>query len=266
MGHPYPYGRRDARRYGMQDRRFDKQFIRTYECGVTTKRAGRKPADDRATTERLLDTAEKLFAEHGYDGVGMRALAEEAGVNLGATTYHYGSKEKLYIEAFMRRFQPVNTARLESLRRTETAARGAPLPVETIVDCLMRPPFLTVLAHPNFPALLARNLFMPPPFMRRVLEKEMPPSLDPFVKALSKSLPDVPLELLMLRLVYSGGALLMFAGQLGGLPQRMSGNPALIEAALKELVRFVSAGLQSEPAVSAKDRPSFPMPPQPPRV
>lgn len=224
------------------------------------------PADDRATTERLLDTAEKLFAEHGYDGVGMRALADEAGVNLGATTYHYGSKEKLYIETFLRRFHPVNAIRLESLRKAEAAAKGRPLPVETIVDCLMRPPFLTVLAHPNFPALLARNLFMPPPFMRSILEKEMRPSLEPFAQALSRALPRLPLELLMLRLAFSGGALLMMAGQLGGLPQRLAGNAALVEAALKELVRFVSAGLQSEPAIPAKDRPPFPMPMSPPRV
>jgi hypothetical protein len=42
---------------------------------------------DKQTTERLLDAAERLFAEHGYDGVGMRALAEEAGVNLGAALH-----------------------------------------------------------------------------------------------------------------------------------------------------------------------------------
>lgn len=230
------------------------------------KKRAAKPTNDRDTTERLLDTAERLFAQHGYDGVGMRVLADEAGVNLGATTYHYGSKEKLYIEAFLRRFRPVNAARLELLRQAETAAKRQPLPVETIVDCMMRAPFLTVLAHPHFPALLARNLFMPPPFMRSILEKEMRPSLEPFAQALSKALPKLPPELLMLRLAFSGGTMLMIAGQLGGLPPRLAGNAAWVEATLKELVRFVSAGLQSEPAIPAKDRPAFIMPMSPPRV
>lgn len=225
-----------------------------------------RPNQEIATTERLLDTAERLFAEHGYDGVGMRALAEAAEVNLGATTYHYGSKEKLYTEAFMRRFQPVNTVRLESLRQAEVTAKGRPLPVEIIVDCLMRPPFLTVLAHPNFPAFLARNLFMPPPFMRRILEKELRPSLEPFAHALSKALPKLPMEVLMLRLVFSGGALLMFAGQLNGLPRPMDGNPALVEAALDELVRFVSAGLKSAPAVATKTPVPAPIRMHPPRL
>ncbi len=56
----------------------------------------------------LLDMAERLFDEHGYDGVGMRALAEEAKVNLGVAIYHYSSKEALCIETFMRRFRPAN--------------------------------------------------------------------------------------------------------------------------------------------------------------
>jgi len=225
-----------------------------------------QPADERETTERLLDTAERLFAEHGYDGVGMRALAEEAGANLGATTYHYGSKEKLYIETFLRRFRPASAARLELLRNAQAAAKGKALPVEVIVDCMLRPPFMTALAHPNFPALLARNLFMPPPFLRAVLEKELRPNLEPFVEALSKALPKLPPDLLAMRVMFSAGALLMFSGQLGKLPPPMSGNPKFIEFALKELVRFIAAGLQSNPAVAAKDRPPLPMPPYPPRV
>jgi AcrR family transcriptional regulator len=35
-------------------------------------------AEDQATVTRLLDTAERLFGELGYDGVGMRMLADEA--------------------------------------------------------------------------------------------------------------------------------------------------------------------------------------------
>jgi AcrR family transcriptional regulator len=54
---------------------------------------------------RLLDSAERLFGEHGYNGVGMRALAERAQVNLAATTYHFGSKKALYVETFLRRFR-----------------------------------------------------------------------------------------------------------------------------------------------------------------
>jgi AcrR family transcriptional regulator len=230
----------------------------------TKPKATSKP--EPATTERLLDTAERLFAEHGYDGVGMRTLAEEAGVNLGATTYHYGSKEKLYIETFMRRFHPVNTLRLESLRQAEAAAKGRPLPVETIVECLMRPPFRAVLDHPHFPALLARNLFLPPSFLRDILEAELQPSLEPFVRALSRALPHLPPPLLMVRLMFSGGSLLMFAAHQGGAGRREKINPTLVEVIFKELVRFVSIGLRAKATVSASDMPPLPLPLGPTRV
>jgi len=47
------------------------------------KRTSSRPAREQETVQRLLDTAERLFGEHGYDGVGMRILAAEAKVNLG---------------------------------------------------------------------------------------------------------------------------------------------------------------------------------------
>lgn len=52
------------------------------------------------TRNVLMMTAGKLFAEHGYDKVSTRMIADTAGVNLGGIHYHFGSKEKLYIEAF----------------------------------------------------------------------------------------------------------------------------------------------------------------------
>ena len=50
--------------------------------------AGKKH-QSTVTAQKLLDTAERLFGEHGYSGVGMRALAQAAKVNLAATTYHF---------------------------------------------------------------------------------------------------------------------------------------------------------------------------------
>jgi len=48
------------------------------------------------TRERILRAAEPLFAEHGYSGVSMRAIARSAGVLVGALPYHFGTKEALY--------------------------------------------------------------------------------------------------------------------------------------------------------------------------
>ena len=226
-----------------------------------TRKSLAKPTRDHETIDRLLDASERLFGEHGYDGVGMRMLTEEAKVNLGAVTYHFGSKEALYIETFMRRFRPTNAERLRLLKEAE--AEDGSLTVEKIVDCMVRPPYLSGLEHPDFPALLARNLSLPPPFLHAAIHPELEANAEVFVAALRRSLPNVPEDLIRLRTLYSMGAFLMFGAQVGGM--RPSGNPRFDESLLKELVRFISAGMQSEPAVSAADRPPLPCLPKPPR-
>jgi AcrR family transcriptional regulator len=49
-----------------------------------------------ATAQALVEAGRRLFATHGYDGASVRAITGEAGANLGAITYHYGSKRELY--------------------------------------------------------------------------------------------------------------------------------------------------------------------------
>ncbi len=59
-----------------------------------------------STRERLLETAARLFAERGREGVSIREIAAEAGVRHGGINYHFRSKDELYNEALMR-FGPV---------------------------------------------------------------------------------------------------------------------------------------------------------------
>lgn len=54
------------------------------------------------TRERLLDQAEALFAERGFYGVSIAAIASELGLTKQALLHHFGSKEKLYGEVLKR--------------------------------------------------------------------------------------------------------------------------------------------------------------------
>ena len=47
------------------------------------------------TRERILDVAERLFMENGYEGTSMRVITCAAEFNLAAVNYHFGSKEAL---------------------------------------------------------------------------------------------------------------------------------------------------------------------------
>jgi AcrR family transcriptional regulator len=52
---------------------------------------------------QLLDTAEALFSQKGYDGTSVRDIAEAAGINTAMISYYFGSKEKLMEEIFERK-------------------------------------------------------------------------------------------------------------------------------------------------------------------
>ena len=206
---------------------------------------GRKH-NSASTVQRLLDSAERLFGEHGYNGVGMRALAQHAKVNLAATTYHFGSKKALYVETFLRRFRAVNSRRLELLAAADHAAHGQPLPVEDIVDCMMRPSVEAGLEHQAFNKLVARTLLAPPPFLHEPLKAELEPNVRVFVSALERALPAVPTDVLNLRLALALGATLMFGVQVSAI--KIKRDAKRESAFLKELVRFTASGLASPPA------------------
>lgn len=44
---------------------------------------------------KIIETAETLFAEHGFAGTSVRDIADTAGVNVAMISYYFGSKEKL---------------------------------------------------------------------------------------------------------------------------------------------------------------------------
>jgi AcrR family transcriptional regulator len=57
---------------------------------------GAAPAARAGTRERLIGAGVRLFGLHGFEATSTRALATEAGANLGAIPYHFGGKEGLY--------------------------------------------------------------------------------------------------------------------------------------------------------------------------
>jgi AcrR family transcriptional regulator len=53
--------------------------------------------------DHIMDVAEKIFAEHGFDGASTRLISGEAGVNMAMLNYYFGSKEGLLLSVFERR-------------------------------------------------------------------------------------------------------------------------------------------------------------------
>src|SRR5688500_3376128 len=65
----------------------------------------------------ILDAAEELFAQLGFDGVPVREVAKRANVALSLVTYHFPSKEQLIEAVITRRSDALNSARREHLRK-----------------------------------------------------------------------------------------------------------------------------------------------------
>lgn len=83
-----------------------------------------KAADPEQTRVAILDAAEEEFAEHGFQGARMVAIAKRAGVTHGLVHYYFDSKERLYEDVVTRLFER-HLRLLERLcaGRTELAAR-----------------------------------------------------------------------------------------------------------------------------------------------
>jgi AcrR family transcriptional regulator len=65
--------------------------------------------------ERILDSAEALFAGNGFFGTSIRDVTAHAGLRLAAVNYHFGTKEKLFGDVLLRRATVLNAQRLRLL-------------------------------------------------------------------------------------------------------------------------------------------------------
>jgi len=97
--------------------------------------------DPQETRERILDAAQALFAEKGYDSTSVRDITATAGCNVAAVNYHFGGKEKLYVESFR---ALLGTLRDQRLAVLDALIKRDPRPtleafLETFADGFLKP-------------------------------------------------------------------------------------------------------------------------------
>lgn len=64
--------------------------------------AAKRRYDPKRRVEEIVRATEQVIAERGIEGLTHRAVAEKAGVPLGATTYHFAAKDDLITAALQR--------------------------------------------------------------------------------------------------------------------------------------------------------------------
>src|SRR3989449_9953158 len=92
----------------------------TSAAPITTAQARRR--DAAGTREALLAAGTELFAERGYEGVPVSAIAQNAGVNKAMINYHFGGKRKLYLAIVSATFSEI----VASVERLADSPRPPP--------------------------------------------------------------------------------------------------------------------------------------------
>ncbi len=163
------------------------------------------------TRQRILDAAEALFMEHGFEATTLRRITSSAKVNLAAVNYHFGSKDALIKELFRRRLTWLNEQRLAALARLEAEAGDAPLKPSRILEAFFGVAVTMATdsagGGQTFMRLLGRTYTEPSAFVRNFLAEEYSEAVARFKTALVKALPDVPREEIYWRFHFMLGAM-----------------------------------------------------------
>jgi AcrR family transcriptional regulator len=204
------------------------------------------------TKSRILDAAEHLFMEHGFEATSLRSLTSAASVNLAAVNYHFGSKEELFQAVLTRRLDAMNQERIDLLAKLEREAGDRPVACEKILSAMLIPALRLARDEKrggkNFLRLLGRAYADPAPFIRNFLSEQYADMIGRFKEAFLKALPHLTRQELTWRLHFVMGALsytLAGTDVLKLIAHALPGEKDNDELLLQRLAPFLVAGLKA---------------------
>ena len=207
------------------------------------------PTDLSNTKERIVDASERLFARHGFDSVSLRQITSEAGANLAAVNYHFGSKEALIVAVVSRYLVPINNERLALLGAAEEAHAPNPVPVNEILNALIRP-VVNMAQHTRrsretFLQLIGRCMTQSGRALPEALLVVLAELIRRFNAALKCTLPNLDDETIFWRLHFAMGGFLFTLTQSEQLEVFSEGRCSAkdLEKLLAEVIHFAAAGL-----------------------
>lgn len=206
------------------------------------------PANSDKTRERILNVAERLFANHGFNGVSMRDLAAAAKVPLALISYHFGPKKALYRSVFARRYEALTEQRLTRLGTVDLRhpRDGA---IEDVIAAFLDPilELKTSRGNAHFATLIAREATDPEEAQRGIIAQFLDPTAKTFLQALQRALPGASKHDVAWGYQFLIGAIVLILADTGRLT-RISGGAAQtddVRAARDNLVRYAAAGFRS---------------------
>lgn len=197
----------------------------------------------------ILDAAEALFAQHGFDGVTLRQITKKAGVDLALANYHFGPKRDLFNAVLERRAEFLNEARHTALDECLRAAHGNPT-VEAIIDAYLRPlgeiqssaddgwrHYLALIAYVNNSHEYGKK------FMTQFFN----PLVRRFIDALRQALPHADEQAIYWSYHYLSGALTLTFADTGRLDILSGGiaSSSDFKTGYAHMIPFIASGIRA---------------------
>lgn len=193
------------------------------------------------TKARIMDAAETVFAERGFEGASIRDIAALAGVQVGLVHHHGGGKEELFFRAIERRAGKLAQIRTDALAK---ARKAGPLTLRSILDSFIRP--YVELAETGGSGWIAYGRLVAhvsvDPRWRDIAAECFDPTARHFIDEIAALYPDVDPALLASGQVYSVSAMLAHLNsgwRVGALSQ--GGGVSEVE----RLIEFCAAGIEA---------------------
>ncbi|USE39311.1 TetR/AcrR family transcriptional regulator [Endozoicomonas sp. SCSIO W0465] len=203
-----------------------------------------------ATVDRILDAAEKLFAEHGFAETSLRSITSQAGVNLAAVNYHFGSKKSL-IQAVFSRFLDPFVSNLSSALVTYQDNNDA-IDLEQILHLLVDQ---IMAVQPRSPEdlpvcmrLIGLAYTQGQGHLKKYLRQVYGEVFQAYLQLLVKACPDLPMNDLFWRVYFIlGSAVFTLSGAdaLRAIAESDYGVESELEDIMRKMVPFMAAGLRA---------------------
>jgi len=210
---------------------------------------GTNGRSDKSVEGRLLDSAEELFCEHGFEGTGVREIAAAAGCNIASVNYYFGGKEKLYTEVWRRHLLLLRDTRVTSIDKVMSQSDSEPRLedllrsyantfIEPLVDESGDRRFIKLMAREMIDQHLPPNMFF---------EEMIVPVMTTLQQALVKTCPGLEESKAQLSILSIVGQLIHAVGVKTMFEQ--ADSPKLPKFDLTELVnhivKFSAAGIRA---------------------
>ena len=194
-------------------------------------------SESEITRERIMKAAERLFAEHGYDGTSIRAIVAKARVNQAAINYHFAGKDGLYREVLRAAFRALTEHQLAHAEEAKAMSRDKAL-AEFVRDQLR--PLLARDEISRHIRIFNWEAVRPTAVFRKLMSEEAAPFMGLAIDLVRRFLPEADQRTLMVAAVWLIGQCSIFVRnreQLANPPVSL----ALDEAAVERLAKLISA-------------------------